>query len=312
MRLAASVAMIAGLLVADRGLAQDLTGTLKKVNETGVLSLGHRESSIPFSYYDRNGAVVGYAMDLCSAIAEKVKARLGLTRLHAKLVPVTPANRIALVASGAIDLECGSTTNNLEREKVVAFSVTTFVTSNRFVAKARSNLRTIEDLRGRTIVSTVGTTNLKGISDINAQRRLGITILAAKDHADAFRMVESDRAAAFVMDDILLYSLVANSPTPADYVISDDPLSVEPYGIMLRRDDPAFKHLVDETVTGIYRSGEIYPLYAKWFLQPIPPNRIDLNVPMSPSLKRVIEHPTDSGDPASYPIATARNEEPPL
>jgi glutamate/aspartate transport system substrate-binding protein len=305
MRLTSIAMLVVALLAADRALAQDLSGTLKKVHETGTLAIGHRESSIPFSYYDKNGRPVGYAIDLCAAVADAVKAKLGLAKLAVKTVPVTASNRIPLIANGTIDLECGSTTNNLERQKVVAFSVTTFITSNRFVAKAAANLKTVDDLRGKTIVSTVSTTNLREISDLNAQRRLGLTIVAAKDHAEAFRMVESDRAAAFVMDDILLYSLIANSSAPADYAISEDRLSLEPYGIMLRRDDRPFKQLVDDTIAGIYRRGEIYPLYAKWFLEPIPPNGISLNVPMSPALKRVVASPIDSGDPAAYPVANS-------
>jgi glutamate/aspartate transport system substrate-binding protein len=299
--------IVAGIIIAVLALgsasAQDMVGTLKKVRDTGVLTIGHRESSIPFSYYDGSGAAVGYAIDLCSAIADKVKAALGLARLEVKLLPVTSANRIPLLADGTTDLECGSTTNNLEREKVVAFSVTTFITSNRFVAKARSNLRTLEDLRGKTVVSTIGTTNLNEISDLNTRRGLSLSIIAAKDHVGAFRMVESGRAAAFVMDEILLHSLVANSPAPMEYSISDDRLSLEPYGIMLRRYDSAFKHLVDDTLLTIYRRGEIYSLYSKWFMAPIPPNGVDLNIPMSPSLKHIIEHPTDSGDPAIYAAA---------
>jgi glutamate/aspartate transport system substrate-binding protein len=196
-------------------------------------------------------------------------------------------------------------TNNLERQKVVAFSSTYFVAANRFVSKAAANLRTLDDLKGRTVVSTIASTNLKQISELNAQRHLGLTIVAAKDNFEAFRMLESDRAAAVVMDDILLYSLVANSAAPADYAVSDDALSVEPYGILLRRDDPAFKKVADDALAAIYRNGDIDKIYAKWFLNPIPPNGISLNVPISAALKRVIEHPTDSGDPEAYATRNA-------
>jgi glutamate/aspartate transport system substrate-binding protein len=281
-------------------LAQELTGTLKKIKDTGTITLGHRESSVPFSYYDDKQQVVGYAMDLCYRIVDAVKAELKLAKLDAKLNPVTSATRIPLMANGTVDLECGSTTNNVERQKQVWFTITHFVTANRFVSKKSANLKTVDDLRGKNVASTSGTTNIKQITEIGAQKGLGLNILAAKDHAEAFLMVETGRAAAFVMDDILLYSLVAGSKAPQDYVISADALSVEPYGIMLRRDDAAFKKVVDQAMIATYRSGAITPIYEKWFLKPIPPKGINLNVPMSDSFKKVIASPTDSGDPAVY------------
>jgi glutamate/aspartate transport system substrate-binding protein len=204
------------------------------------------------------------------------------------------------MANGTIDLECGSTTNNLDRQKQVAFTITHFVTANRFVSKVASKFKTVDDLKGKTIVSTSGTTNIKQITEINGQKNLGMNILTAKDHAEAFLMVETDRAAAFVMDDILLYSLVAGSKSPKDYVISANALSVEPYGIMLRRDDPAFKKVVDAAMVAIYKSGQINAIYDKWFLKPIPPKGINLNLPMSASFKKVVANPTDSGDPSKY------------
>jgi glutamate/aspartate transport system substrate-binding protein len=287
-------------LWASTSLAQELTGTLKKIKETGAITLGHRESSVPFSYYDDKQQAVGYAMDLCHQIVDAVKAELKLAQLEVKLNPVTSATRIPLIANGTVDLECGSTTNNLEREKQVSFTITHFVTANRFVSKKSANLKTVEDLRGKTIVSTSGTTNIKQITEIGAQKGLNLNILAAKDHAEAFLMVETGRAAAFVMDDILLYSLVAGSKSPNDYVISADALSVEPYGIMLRRGDDAFKKVVDQAMIATYRSGAINAIYDKWFLQPIPPKGLVLNVPMGAAFKKVVASPTDSGDPAVY------------
>ena len=272
---------------------QQPIGTLEKIRSTGIITIGHRESSIPFSYYDKNEKVVGYAVDLCYLIADAVKANLGLAKLEVKLVPITPALRIPSILSEKIDLACDTMTNNLERQKVVAFSSTYFVAAN---------LRTLDDLKGKTVVSTIASTNLKQISELNEQRHLGLTILAAKDNFEAFRMLETDRAAAVVMDDILLYGLVANSAAPGDYVVSDDALSVEPYGILLRRDDPAFKKVADDALAAIYSNGDINKIYAKWFLDPIPPNGTSLNVPMSAALKRVIANPTDSGDPAMYAI----------
>ncbi len=280
--------------------AQGLTGTLAKIKSTGAITLGYRESSIPFSYYDNNQKVIGYAMDLCYRIVDAVKSDLKMDKLNVKLNPVTSATRIPLIANGTVDLECGSTTNNLERQKQVAFTITHFVTANTFVSKKSANLKTVGDLQGKTIVSTSGTTNIKEITQINAQKHLGLNILAANDHAEAFLMVETGRAAAFVMDDILLYSLVATSKSPGDYVISSEALSVQPYGIMLRRDDPAFKKVVDADMIATYKSGAINAIYEKWFLKPIPPRGINLNVPMSAAFKKVIANPTDSGDPAWY------------
>ena len=293
-------ALVATSLGAAPALAQELTGTLKKIKETGAVSLGHRESSVPFSYYDDRQQVVGYAMDLCARIVDRVKSELKLDKLDTKLNPVTSATRIPLIANGTVDLECGSTTNNLERQKQVAFTITHFVTANRFVSKKSANLQTVDDLKGKTVVSTSGTTNIKQITEIGAQKNLGLNILPAKDHAEAFLMVETDRAKAFVMDDILLYSLVATAKNPADYVISTDALSVEPYGIMLQRGDDAFKKVVDAEMTRIYKSGEINAIYDKWFMKPIPPKGVNLNLPMSDQFKKVVANPTSSGDPKDY------------
>jgi glutamate/aspartate transport system substrate-binding protein len=301
MRLKIFISAVAAMgFITIPAFAQELTGTLKKIKDTGTITLGHRESSVPFSYYDDKQQVVGYAMDLCYRIVEAVKKELNNSDLKVQLNPVTSATRIPLIANGTVDLECGSTTNNLEREKQVSFTITHFVTANRFVSKKAANLKTVDDLKGKTIVSTSGTTNLKQITEINGQKNLGLNILAAKDHAEAFLTVETDRAVAFVMDDILLYSLVASSKSPELYVISADALSVEPYGIMLRREDPAFKRVVDGAMIAIYKSGEINKIYEKWFQKPIPPKDINLNLPMGAAFKKVVANPTDSGDPATY------------
>ena len=292
------ITLCALLLVGPPANAQE--GTLKKIKETGVITLGHRDASIPFSYFDDKQAAIGYALDLCGKIVDAVKTELKMPNLQVKLNPVTSATRIPLMANGTIDLECGSTTNNLERQKQVSFTITHFVTANRFVSKKASNLKDLNDLKGKTVVSTSGTTNIKQITEINGQKNLGITILPAKDHAEAFLMVETGRAAAFVMDDILLFSLVASSKTPAEWTISAEALSVEPYGIMLRKDDPSFKKVVDGAMTAVYKSGEINRIYGKWFMSPVPPKGVNLNVPMSDVFKHVVAKPTDSGDPNDY------------
>ena len=291
--------LVAGAMTGATG-AQELTGTLKRIKERGSITLGHRDTSIPFSYYDDKQQVIGYAMDICYKVVDAIKAELKMPKIDVKLNPVTSATRIPLMANGTIDLECGSTTNNLERQKQVAFATTHFVTANRFVSKKASNLKTVNDLKGKTVVSTSGTTNIKQANEINVEKKLGMSIIAAKDHAESFLTVETGRAVAFFMDDILLYSLVANSKNPSEWVISSDALSVEPYGIMMRKDDPGFKKTVNGAINGLYKSGEINKIYAKWFLRPVPPKGINLNVQMTEVFKKVVANPTDSGDPKDY------------
>ncbi len=250
--------------------AQALTGTLKKIKDSGTITIGHRDSSIPFSYYDDKQQVVGYAMDICMKIVDAVKAELKMPNLKVVLNPVTSATRIPLIANGTIDLECGSTTNNLDRQKQVAFTNTYFVTANRYVAKKSSNIKTLADLKGKTVVSTSGTTNIKWLTEENGKQNLGMNIIPAKDHAEAFLMVETDRAVAFFMDDILLYSLVASAKTPGDYAIGTEAYSVEPYG----SDDAArttrrSQKVVDGATAQVCtRAAQINAIYDKWFLKP--------------------------------------------
>jgi glutamate/aspartate transport system substrate-binding protein len=292
------LALLGALAFAATAAAQE--GTLKKIKDSGSITIGHRDASVPFSYYDDKQQPVGYAMDLCARIVEAVKKEVGVPNLKVNYQLVTSANRIPLMANGTIDLECGSTTNNLARQEQVWFATTHFVTANRFVSKRTAKISKLADLKGKTVVSTAGTTNIKQVTELNGQQNLGMNIISANGHAEAFQMVETGRAVAFIMDDILLYSLVAQSRSPKDYVISADALSVEPYGIMLRRDDAAFKKVVNGAINALYKSGEINKIYDKWFLKPIPPKNINLNVPMSDQFKKVIANPTDSGDPNAY------------
>jgi len=293
-----ALAAIASAALAAPAAAQE--GTLKKVKDSGSITIGHRDASIPFSYYDDKQQPVGYAIDLCLKIVDAVKAELKMPKLDVKYQLVTSANRIPLMANGTIDLECGSTTNNLPRQEQVWFTITHFVTANRWIAKKSANIRSLADLKGKTIVSTAGTTNIKQITEINGAQNLGMNIISANGHPEAFQMVETGRAVAFVMDDILLYSLAAQSRSPGDYAISPEALSVEPYGIMLRKDDAAFKKVVNAAMTSVYKSGQINPIYEKWFLKPVPPKGINLNVPMSDPFRKLVANPTDSGDPAAY------------
>jgi len=291
------VFFIAALSLGFQAAAQD---TLKKVKDSGAITIGHRDASIPFSYYDDKQQVVGYAVDLCLKIVDAVKKEVGNPNLKVNYQLVTSANRIPLMANGTIDLECGSTTNNLARQEQVGFTITHFVTANRWIAKKSAKINKLADLKGKTIVSTAGTTNIKQITEINAAQNLGMNIISANGHPEAFQMVETGRAVAFVMDDILLASLAAQSRKPKDYEISSTALSVEPYGIMLRKDDAAFKKVVDAAMTQIYKSGQINAIYAKWFQKPIPPKGINLNLPMGTAFKKVVANPTSSGDPKDY------------
>ena len=300
-RLACLTAAIVALsALSAPAIAQELTGTLKKIKESGTITLGHRDSSIPFSYYDDKQQPVGYALDICYKVVDAVKADLKMPNLKVKLLPVTSSTRIPLMANGTIDLECGSTTNNAERKKQVDFGMTDFVVKYRYVTKKSAHMDTIDDLKGKTVVSTAGTTDINAVNKLNTERNFGMNVLAAKDHAEAFLMVETGRAAAFLMDDILLSGLVANSKDPSEFHISSQSLGLEPYSIMFRKDDPQFKKLVDDTMSKLYTSGGIMKIYDKWFMNPIPPKGINLNTPVGEALKRVFEHPTDSPDPNVY------------
>ncbi len=292
---------LAAVVLSGEAGAEELTGTLKKVKETGVLTIGYRDSSIPFSYLDDNQKPIGFAIDICFGIADAVKKELKLDKFTVEFNPVTSSTRIPLLANGTIDLECGSTTNNAERLKQVAFTNTHFLTATRFVSKKASNINSIDDLKGKTVVSTAGTTNIKQLTEANAARNLNITIVPAKEHAESFLMVETDRAVAVVLDDILLASFVAGSKDATAYVMSEDAFSKpEPYGIMLRKDDPAFKKAVDAATAALYTSGEGLKLYDKWFMQKIPPKGLNLNAPISPELKAEFAKPSDSPEPDSY------------
>jgi glutamate/aspartate transport system substrate-binding protein len=281
--------------------AAELTGTLAKVKELGYITIGHREASIPFSYLDDKQQPVGFAMDICARIVDAVKRELKLDKLEVRYQLVTSAMRIPLMANGTIDLECGNTTNNAERQQQVWYTNTHFLTASRFVSKVESKINGIADLKGKTIVSPSGSTNINQALEFNNRLNLGMTIVPAQDQGEAFLMVETGRAVAFVQDDIVLAGLIANAKDPKAYVISEDAFSKpEPYGVMLRKDDVAFKALADAATASLYQSPEMAALYAKWFTQPIPPKGANLNIPMSPAMKRAFARPTDSPDPSTY------------
>ena len=292
---------LAAALCAGQANAEELAGTLKKIKETGTITIGYRDSSIPFSYLDDNQKPIGFAIDICGKIVEAVKSELKLDKLAVEFNPVTSSTRIPLLANGTIDLECGSTTNNADRLKQVSFTNTHFLTATRFVSKKSSKIDSIDGLKGKSVASTSGTTNIKQLTEANAARDLGLNIIPAKEHAESFLMVETDRAVAAVLDDILLASFVAGSKDPDAYVISKDAFSKpEPYGMMLRKDDPAFKKVVDSATAALYQGADGQKLYDKWFMQKIPPKGLNLNAPISPELKHEFAHPSDSPDPDSY------------
>jgi ABC-type amino acid transport substrate-binding protein len=281
-----SLRLIAAALAAvpALGLAQT-AATLDKVRQSGAITVAYREASIPFSYLDDKAQPTGFGWEICGRIVDAVKKATGRADLKVSTQAVTSANRIPLLVNGTIDIECGSTTNNSERAKQVAFAINYFYTGTRFLVKAGAPIRSIEDLKGKTVVSTTGTTNFKIIRNLNEEQKLGIDLIGAKDHAESALLVQTGRAAAFAMDDILLYGLKASSANPAELAVVGDPIQVEPYAIMLRRDDPAFKKLVDDALASMMKGGEFERLYAKWFESPIPPKGINLQAPMSKELR---------------------------
>jgi len=289
----AIAAMLATALMSAPVLAQELTGTLKKIKESGVITLGHRESSIPFSYYDEKQQVVGYSQDMMLKAVEAIKTELKLTKLDMKLLPVTSENRITLVENGTVDLECGSTTNTTERQKQVSFSNSIFVVATRLMTKTSSGIKDFPDLAGKTVVTTAGTTSESLLRKMNDSNNMRMKIISAKDHGEAFRTLESGRAAAFVMDEVLLYGEMAGAKNARDWTVVGTPQSYEAYGCMLRKDDQAFKKVVDAALAKVMTSGEAEKLYAKWFLQPIPPNGLNLNFALSYALKKLYKSPND-------------------
>lgn len=280
-------------LVALPASAQELTGTLKKIKDTGSITLGHRESSIPFSYFDDKQQVVGYSQDLAMKVVDAVKKQLKMPNLQVKLNPVTSQTRIPLVQNGTVDLECGSTTNNTERQKQVAFSNSIFIISTRLLTKKTSGIKDFPDLAGKTVVTTAGTTSERLIRKMNEDKSMGMNIISAKDHGESFLILESGRAVAFMMDDALLYGERAKSKNPDQLVVVGTPQSFEVYGCMMRRDDPHFKKAVDDALAAVMRSGEVEKIYAKWFLSPIPPRGVNLDFPLSPELAALYENPND-------------------
>ena len=262
-----------------------MADTLEKTKTTGKFTLAYRESSIPFSYLGEDGKPLGFGWEMCKLIAEEVKKQSGRKDLVVESQAVTSQNRIPLIQNGTVDVECGSTTNNSERGKQVTFAINYFYTGTRFLVKADSGIKSINDLKGKKVVSTTGTTNYQILRNLNDEKKYGFELLGAKDHADALLMVESGMANAFGMDDILLYGLKASSKESAKLAVVGESIQVEPYAIMFRKDDPKFQALVNKVITNSMKSGEFEKAYKKWFQTNIPPKNVNLNAPMSKELK---------------------------
>lgn len=287
-------AAIAAALISSPVFAAELTGTLKKIKESGTITLGHRDASIPFSYFgDNPQQPVGYSHDLQLKVVDAIKQQLGMPDLKVRYNLVTSQTRIPLVQNGTVDLECGSTTNNIERQRQVDFSVGIFEVGTRLLTKKTSGVNDFPDLKGKNVVTTAGTTSERLLKIMNAEKQMGMNIISAKDHGESFLMLESGRALAFMMDDALLYGEMAKAKQPADWVVVGEPQSYEIYGCMVRKGDEGFKQIVDSAISATFKSGEVNDIYAKWFMQPVPPKNLNLNFPMSEELKKLIANPTD-------------------
>lgn len=289
-------AAIAAALISTPVFAAELTGTLKKIKESGTITLGHRDASIPFSYIaDGSGKPVGYSHDIQLAIVKAVEKDLGMKEgeLKVKYNLVTSQTRIPLVQNGTVDVERGSTTNNVERQQQVDFSVGIFEIGTRLLSKKDSTYKDFADLKGKNVVTTAGTTSERILKSMNADKQMGMNVISAKDHGESFQMLESGRAVAFMMDDALLAGEMAKAKKPTDWAVTGTPQSFEIYGCMVRKGDAPFKKAVDDAIVATYKSGEINNIYTKWFSSPIPPKGLNLMFPMSDELKALIANPTD-------------------
>ncbi|MGO4329629.1 glutamate/aspartate ABC transporter substrate-binding protein [Cupriavidus sp. 2TAF22] len=289
----ASLMIAAGVLCGTAQAAEQLTGTLQKIKDTGVITLGVRESSIPFNYNLGGVRQVGYSYDINVKIVEAIKDHLKLPNLQVKEIPITSQNRITLLQNGTIDIECGSTTNNLERQKQASFTTSIFIIGTRIMVKKDGGIKDWADLKGKNVVTTAGTTSERLLRKMNDDQKLGMNIISTKDHGQSFLTLESGRAVAFMMDDALLYGERAKAKNPNDWIVVGKPQSRESYGCMIRKDDAPFKKLSDTVITGMMKDGSINTLYTKWFQQPVPPKGLNLDFPLSEDMKALFKTPND-------------------
>ncbi|WP_019143218.1 glutamate/aspartate ABC transporter substrate-binding protein [Noviherbaspirillum massiliense] len=274
-----------------------LTGTLKKIKDDGVVVVGYRDASIPFSYYDVNQKPIGYSMEITSLVIEQIKKQLNMPNLQVRQIPITSQNRISLLQNGTIDFECTTTTNNESRAQQVDFTNSIFEVSTRLMTKKDSGIKDFPDLKGKTVVVGAGTTSEKILRSMNAEKNLDMNIISAKDHSESFLTLSTGRAKAMMMDDALLAGERAKTKNPDDYIITGTPQSYEAYGCMVRKNDAGLKNLMNEVIAKAETSGEATKIYNKWFMSPIPPKGLNLQFPMSDAMKKLFANPSDK--PAS-------------
>jgi glutamate/aspartate transport system substrate-binding protein len=269
--------------------------TLQKIKEGHVIAIGHRTASIPFSYYDQNQKVVGYSQELCDKVVDSVKARLKLPDLEVRLIPVTSQNRTPLVQNGTIDIACGVASNLKDRWKQVSFDTNFFIAGTRILTRKDSGIKDFPDLAGKSVVTNAGTSPERNLRAFNESKKMNMKIQSAKDYSEAFLLLQSGRVDAYVMDDILLAGVRTTAKKPSDWILTGKSLAgaAEPYAFMVRKDDPQFKKLVDDTLIGLMKSGEINKIYTKWFMTPIPPKNVSFDFPMSDPIRELYSHPTD-------------------
>ncbi len=288
-----SAAIVLTVCLTSVAAEEPLTGTMKKVKDTGAITLAVRESAIPFSYYDNQQNIVGYSEEFAFKVVDALKQTLKMPGLKVNMIPVNPQNRMSLLQNGTVDLKCGSTTNNLERQKQVAFSTTIFVIGTRLLTNKTSGIKDFPDLKGKNVVTNAGSTSEVLLRKMNVEKNMGMNIISARDHAESFLTLETGRAAAFMMDDVLLYGDRMTAKHPEDWVVVGTPQSFEAYACMLRKDDPQFKKFVDKLFTKLLTSGEANRFYQKWLKSPIPPKGLNMNFPMTPAVAEAFKHPND-------------------
>jgi ABC-type amino acid transport substrate-binding protein len=293
MKYASLLALATVAIFSQAVSAQDAQLTLTKVQSSNLIAIGHRETSVPFSYVDSNNQVIGFSQDLCNRIIEAVKAKTGHPDLRVRFIPVTSQNRIPLVQNGTVDLECGVTTNLTSRQNQVAFSDTFFVATTRLLTRKDSGIKDFPDLAGKTVVTNQGTTSERILRKMNEEKKMNMQIISAKDYGEGRATLETGRAVAYMMDDVLLAGARSLTSQPADWVIVGAPQSSEAYGFMLRRNDPEFKKLVDDTMSQVMKSGEIKTMYDKWFMKPVPPKNINFDFPMNDAIQKLYATPND-------------------
>ncbi|MGF6447196.1 glutamate/aspartate ABC transporter substrate-binding protein [Paraburkholderia youngii] len=293
MNWSAVAVLVAATSVSTAAFAQDTTSTLAKIQQSGVIAIGHRETSVPFSYVDANNEVIGFSQDLCNKIIDAVKTKTKRPDLKVRFIPVTSQNRIPLVQNGTVDLECGVTTNLAARQSQVSFGDTFFVATTRLLTRKDSGIKDFPDLAGKTVVTNQGTTSERILRKMNEDKKMNMQIISAKDYGEGRLTLESGRAVAYMMDDVLLAGTRTLTAKPSDWIITGTPQSSEAYGFMLRRDDPEFRKLVDDTLEQVMKGPEIHTMYDRWFVKPVPPKNISFDFPMSDSLKQLYAQPND-------------------